>query len=277
MSNDNSQQIEFWNGSTAINWVAAEERMDELLAPLSQHVIKRADIQAGEAAIDIGCGCGGTSRAMAAAGARVLGIDISTPMLDRAKAQQGTDGQTEFIEADAANYSFDANFDLLFSRFGVMFFADPVAAFANLRSALKPTGRLCFICWQAISENAWLAVPTAAAQPFLPAADAADAPDPLAPGPFSFADPEHLSQVLNDAGFSDVAVEAYPVEMQVGENLAEAMEFYTQVGPLSGVLGSLEPQARESAVAAVEQALISLKTDNGFALPGGCWIATALR
>jgi SAM-dependent methyltransferase len=279
MSADNSEQIEFWNGSTAINWVADEERMDGLLAPLSQHLIERARVQPGEAVIDIGCGCGGTSLALAGAGARVLGIDISVPMLTRAREHGLGNDQVEFIEADAASHAFKAEFDLLFSRFGVMFFAEPVAAFANLRSALNATGRLCFICWQAVSENPWLALPMGAAQPFLPETDP---PDPRAPGPFSFADAEYLSQVLTEAGFSEVAVEAYPVAMRVGADLAEAMEFYTRVGPLSSVLSSLEPASREAAIAAVEQAIASSQPaasseSAGVTLAGGCWIATARR
>ena len=167
MAGDNSDQIEFWNGSTATNWVAAEERMAELLAPLSRHVIERARVRPGEAVLDIGCGCGGTSLAMAGAGARVLGIDVSGPMLARAREHGRGNDQVEFIEADAASNPFNPEFDLLFSRFGVMFFADPAAAFANLRGGLNPTGRLCFICWQAVSENPWLAAPMAAAPPIL--------------------------------------------------------------------------------------------------------------
>ena len=161
MSNDNSEQIEFWNGSTATSWVAAEERMDALLAPLSQHVIACASVQPGEAVLDIGCGCGPTSLAMAAAGARVVGIDVSAPMLARARENGRGNARVEFIEADASSHPFKPEFDLLFSRFGVMFFADPAAAFTNLRDALKPSGRLCFICWQAVAENPWLAAPMA--------------------------------------------------------------------------------------------------------------------
>ncbi|MFP6814879.1 MAG: class I SAM-dependent methyltransferase [Pseudomonadales bacterium] len=272
MSGDNSDQIEFWNGSMATNWVAADERMDELLAPLSQLVLQRAGVQRGESILDIGCGCGATSMAMAEAGAQVLGIDVSAPMLARAVERgRGNDG-VKFVEADAASHAFEPKFDLLFSRFGVMFFADPVAAFTNLHSALSPGGRLCFICWQAMTENPWLAAPMGAAQPFLPDTDP---PAPSAPGPFSMADAELLSNVLNTAGFSDVAVEAHAVEMRVGSNLEEAMEFYTRLGPLAGVLGDIEPDNRAAALAAVSKILAASETAAGIALPGGCWIATA--
>ncbi len=272
MSADNSEQIEFWNGSAATSWVAAEERMDELLAPLSQHIVARAAVQPGEAVVDIGCGCGGTSLAMAAAGARVVGIDVSAPMLARAKQHGRGNDRVEFIEADAATHHFEPTFDLLVSRFGVMFFADPAAAFANLRSSLNPAGRLCFICWQSVAENPWLATPMGAAQPFLPDTEA---PDAEAPGPFSLADPEYLSRVLADAGFASIAIDAYSVEMRVGANLAEALEFYTHIGPLSSVLAGLEAANRGAAVAAVTEVLAASETAAGITLPGACWIVTA--
>ena len=272
MSGDNSDQIEFWNGSTATNWAAADQRMDELLAPLSQLVIERAGVAHGEWILDIGCGCGATSLAMAEVGAQVLGIDVSAPMLARAKERGRGNDRVDFVEADAASHAFEPNFDLLFSRFGVMFFADPVAAFTNLHSALKPGGRLCFICWQAMTENPWLATPMGAAQPFLPEADP---PAASAPGPFSMADAEHLRNVLSNAGFINVAVEAHAVEMRVGSNLEEAMEFYTRLGPLAEVLGEIDPDNRSAALAAVSKILAASETAAGIALPGGCWIATA--
>jgi len=274
MNRDNAEQIEFWNGPTAINWVAAEERMDALLEPLSRHVIERAAVKPGEAVIDVGCGCGPTSLAMAAAGARVVGIDVSAPMLARARERGRGNDRVQFIEADAATHPFEPEFDLLFSRFGVMFFADPVAAFANLRGALKPGGRLCFVCWQALAANPWLAGPMAAAAPFLPATEP---PDPRAPGPFSFADAEYLGDVLVSAGFSDVEITPYPVQMRIGANLAEAMEFCTRVGPLASALGNLDSADREAAVAAVAKVLAASETAAGVILAGGCWIASANR
>ena len=273
MPNENADQIEFWNGPTASNWVAAEERMDELLAPITTAVLAAAAVGSGESVLDVGCGCGATSRAMAAAGARVVGIDISTPMLARARERADSESLS-FIEADAQSHAFDSEFDLLFSRFGVMFFADPVAAFANLRGALKPGGRLCFICWRAPTENPWLSIGMAAAQPFLPPAET---PDPRAPGPFAFADPDYLSEVLAKAGFEDVAVTPHNPEMRLGADLEEAMEFVTGVGPLSNVLKELAAEQREAALAAVREALTPFAGPSGLLLGGACWIATGQR
>ncbi|NIP13202.1 MAG: methyltransferase domain-containing protein [Pseudomonadales bacterium] len=273
MRNDNADQIEFWNGPTASNWVAAEERMNELLAPITAAVLEAAAVKPNETVLDVGCGCGATSRTMADAGATVLGIDISEPMLARARERAESESLT-FIEADAQSHPFDTAFDLLFSRFGVMFFADPVAAFANLRAALKADGRLCFVCWRAPAENPWLGVGMAAAQPFLPPAET---PDPRAPGPFAFADPDYLNQVLNDAGFEDVAITPHDPQMRLGADLAEAMEFVTRVGPLSNALKELEPDQREAALAAVRKALTPFAGPSSVLLGGACWIATGQR
>ncbi len=273
MPNENAEQIEFWNGPTASNWVAAEERMDALLAPITSAVLAAAAVGSDEAVLDVGCGCGATSRAMAAAGARVVGVDVSAPMLARARERADSDSLS-FIEADAQTHAFDSKFDLLFSRFGVMFFANPVAAFANLRSALKPGGRVCFICWKAPAENPWLSIGMAAAQPFLPPAET---PHPRAPGPFAFADPDYLTQVLADAGFKDVALTPYNPEMRLGADLEEAMEFVTRIGPLSNALKELASDPREAALAAVREALTPFTSSSGVLLGAACWIATGQR
>ena len=242
--------------------------------PLTRHVIERADVRAGEAVLDVGCGCGATSRAMADAGARMLGIDVSVPMLERAREQAREINSLEFVEADAASHAFDAEFDLLFSRFGVMFFSDPVGAFTNLRGALSSTGRLCFICWQSLRDNPWLATPLKAAQPFLPGVEA---PDPRAPGPHALADADYLRDVLGGAGFSDVSAEAYSVQMRIGADLDDAMVFLTQVGPLARALDTVGTAERSSAIEAVRQAMAVNETPDGVVLPGACWIATASR
>ena len=172
-ANDNSEQIAYWNEQAGPTWVDAQERMDAMLAPLTEVALTAANVQPGERVIDVGCGCGDTSLQMAQAGASVWGIDISAPMLARARERASADlaGELRFSEADAASANLTPDHHLVFSRFGVMFFSDPVGAFANLRSGLNGTGRLSFICWQKPRDNPWMSTAGAAIQHHLPEPD----------------------------------------------------------------------------------------------------------
>ena len=157
-----ADQAAFWNGPGGQGWLAAYARIERSIAPFSEVVLAAAAAQPGECAIDVGCGTGGTTaalaRAVGAAGpsaGHVLGVDISRPLIEAARAQNVANAT--FMVGDATVQSFDAqSVDLVFSRFGVMFFADPVAAFANVRRALKPGGRLAFVCWQSLGLNPWM-------------------------------------------------------------------------------------------------------------------------
>ena len=216
--------------------------LDEQISPLGLAAMERAKISAGERVLDVGCGCGQTTLELAArVGPRgsVTGIDISTPMLERARAraaEQGLSG-VRFVNADAQSTPLGpAAFDLVFSRFGVMFFTDPKAAFANLRASLAPDGRVAFVCWQELALNPWIRVPllAAAQQIALPAPPAAGAP-----GPFSFADPGRLRGILTGAGFSEVAIEPLEGELLVGGARArvdEAVEIVLEMGPMAAAL-----------------------------------------
>src|SRR6266850_2472283 len=182
----NQEQIRYWNEQGGPRWVQRQQQLDAQINPLGLVAMQRAEIRPGERALDVGCGCGQTTLELAqrvGASGSVLGIDISQPMLTRARERQQELGikNLEFLHADAQTYSFERErFDLIFSRFGVMFFDDPAAAFANLRTALRSAGRLCFLCWQTLEKNEWARVPFLAAtrhvQP--PAPPAPDAPGP---------------------------------------------------------------------------------------------------
>ncbi|MDZ7824958.1 MAG: methyltransferase domain-containing protein [Gammaproteobacteria bacterium] len=271
---DNREQIDYWNGEAGTTWVEAQARLDRMLAPISEAVLERADARAGEQVLDVGCGCGDTTLALAAAGARVRGIDISEPMLARARerARQAGVDSVRFEQIDAAFHGFEAEHQLLFSRFGVMFFADPAAAFANLRRALTDDGRLCFVCWQAPRENPWMAIAGRAVQPFLPEAEP---PDPLAPGPFAFADPDRVRMLLVDAGFTGVDIDPLRPTLHLADTLDEAVEFQQQVGPLARALAELEGETREAAIAAAREALEPHLGPDGLRLGGACWVVTA--
>lgn len=275
----NADQIAYWNESVGEKWARNQERLDSILVPVNERLLAFARIAPGERVLDIGCGCGATSRAAALrAGVKgsVVGIDVSAPMLARARALDGGPNLT-YLLADAATYSFSGPaFDLALSRFGVMFFADPVAAFVNIRRALKPGGRLAFICWQELRANPWVAVPLAAALTRLPAPEPGD---PHAPGPFAFAERGRIEQILGKAGFSSVEIrsEAFTLLQSRGgpSALDDALALATEIGPASRLLSEASPEDRAAAIAAIRAALEPYVTPQGVALGGQCWLVGA--
>jgi len=230
----------------------------------------------------VGCGCGHTSVELAervGETGRVVGADISGPMLEDARQRAARAGRSnlEFIQTDAQTHAFEPGaFDLVFSRFGVMFFADPVAAFRNLLGALRPGGRLVFLCWQEIGRNPWMLAPAAAA------AKHVDMPPPAAPGspgPFAFADRERVTGILTDAGFE--AAEGRPIDRRVvmasGLGLDEAARFIMQMGPAGAALRDAAPEVVEAAAASVREALEPHKTERGIEMEAAAWLFSARR
>jgi ubiquinone/menaquinone biosynthesis C-methylase UbiE len=271
----NAEQIEFWNGTAATGWVDNQDQMDALLEPLSQSALARAALKSGDAVLDVGCGCGATSLQMARVGARVTGIDISAPMLASARERAAAAKlDISFVLADASTHAFEPIYDLLFSRFGVMFFANPVAAFTNLRTALVTGGRMAFICWQAPRENAWMSAPAAAVADLLPPTPAAD---PHAPGPFAFADRAYLTGVLAQAGFAEVKIDGVEAQLLLGRSVDEAMTFALRVGPLSRPLAALGDDAKQQAVTALRRQFTQHERNGAVRLGARCWVVTGRR
>src|SRR2546427_6919777 len=215
----NAGQVPYWNEAAGPKWVAFQKIIDAQIAPLGERAMDRAGIAPGERVIDVGCGCGDTTIALArrvGPAGLVLGIDISAPMLERAAetARAEALANVRFENADAQTHRLPASaFDVVYSRFGVMFFADPVAAFANLRAALRPGGRLAFVCWQALPENPWLFVPLRAAAQHL---TLPPPPAPDAPGPFAFAAPNRVRGILPRAGFAETVPEDLRTTLTLG-------------------------------------------------------------
>jgi SAM-dependent methyltransferase len=251
---------------------------DILLRPVADILIDRAKPQAGERVIDVGCGSGATTIAFAqkvAPSGHAFGIDVSGPMLARARASAPKELPVDFVLADATVYPFDpASFDLLASRFGVMFFADPVLSFSNMHRALRPSGRLAFACWREPRENPWMMTPLQAVYKHV-----AKLPPqgPEDPGPFAFASEERVRRILGAAGFTGIAMEACPLSLDIaiGRGLDAAVQGALEIGPTSRALEGQPADVRAAATNSIREILAPLAKGNAVALPGSIWIVTA--
>lgn len=273
----NANQIAYWNAAAGETWVAEQDRLDRQLSPLGLTAMAALDLAADDRVIDIGCGCGQTSLELASEvgpDGTVLGVDISAPMLEvaRRRAAQADLPNVRFLEADAQTHAFAAGgADALFSRFGVMFFDDPDAAFANLRKALRPGGRLGFVCWRPLALNEWMMAPMRAALQSIPAPP--PPPDPHAPGPFAFADETRVNGILTRAGFSGVDIAAHDALIG-GNSLEDSVALSLRVGPL-GMLLREHPGHREAVIDSIRAALEPHAGPSGVYLPAAVWIVTA--
>jgi SAM-dependent methyltransferase len=274
----NEEQIASWNGPQGDVWVAMQERLDKQLLSIGHATIEALAPRAGERILDIGCGAGQSTLELAArvgASGRVLGVDISEPLLALARRRRDAAGtaHADFVVGDAQIYSFESGYDAIYSRFGVMFFADPSAAFANLAQALRPGGRLAFACWRRPDENPIMMAPLLAA---IGAGLTPPEPTPPnAPGPFAFADRERVAGILAGAGFGDIVHTPRDAPMG-GNDLDAAVDLAFRVGPLSRLLRD-QPERRASVEEAVRAALAKHVVDGVVQLPSATWIVTATR
>lgn len=271
----NADQIAFWNGDAGKSWARNQAVMDSMIEPLGGIAISESGISAADQVLDIGCGCGATSLALASLGASVTGIDVSEPMLGIARSRADTtDHDVKFVLADALTHSFESDYSLLFSRFGVMFFADPVAAFGNLASAMNKDGRLCFICWRPAIENAWISVPMGAAMAHMPPVPQTD---PRAPGEFAFSDKDYVVGILAAAGYKNIEIDPVDQALTIGgaTDIDQAMDFYEHIGPLARFFSELDEPARMKALDAVREAVQPFLSDDGLTLGSACWLVKA--
>ncbi|PCJ71873.1 MAG: hypothetical protein COA62_04740 [Rhodobiaceae bacterium] len=275
MSETNKAQREYWNGATSKGWVAGQESLDRSLGGATDKLLERAAIAAGERIIDIGCGTGQTSliasEKVGADGA-VLGVDISETMLaharDRASAEslnnvafQVGDAQTDALMPDA---------NLAMSRFGVMFFEDPTAAFANIKKHMVDGGRLCFACWQSPQLNDWVSLPGRIARQYVTDEKPGD---PHAPGPFAFADETRVQRILEDAGWRDVVCSPAFFDMWWGKTPETAAESLMERGRLPALIADLSDETIEKIREELTAGL--LPSEDGVSLEGAIWIVTA--
>jgi ubiquinone/menaquinone biosynthesis C-methylase UbiE len=274
----NADQIAYWNGINGQRWTDRQQDQDTVLAPVSDLLIDRAKVKTGERIVDVGCGCGATTVALAqrvGPTGHVFGIDISAPMLARARQVAPAGAQIEFALADATVHPFEpASFDLLASRFGVMFFAEPAVSFANMRRALRPSGRLAFACWREPRENPWMMTPLHAVYKHVPKLPQLGPEDP---GPFSFASEERVHRILGEAGFSDIKMEpcGLALDIAIGRGLDTAVQTALQIGPAIRALEDQPPEIFAAASHSIREALAPFVSGQAVRLPASIWIVTA--
>jgi SAM-dependent methyltransferase len=264
-----------WSGPTAARWLACEAALDRVLEPFGAAALITAGLCPGERALDVGCGTGATTVAIArAVGPRghVLGLDISAPLLRRARQRAVGQKHIRFIDADAQTATLSRDRDLVFSRFGMMFFSDPLAAFVNLAGALHPGGSLTFVCWRSFRDNPWQQLAFETTRKLLP-----DAPGPpsCGPGPYSLADRSLLVPLLDAAGFRDPHIRRLDHPVRLGASLSEAVQFATNTGPTGRALASRDIDTRQQVEEAIATSLTRHLGAGGVVLAASAWLVTA--
>ncbi|GJE17183.1 class I SAM-dependent methyltransferase [Methylobacterium marchantiae] len=283
-------QREYWNGEVGARWARNQRRIDAVFAPLTAALFDEARLRVDSSLLDIGCGAGDcaiiAARRLGARG-RVVAVDLSAPLLavarERAEIEALAGASITFIEADAQSHDLGSSlFEHAISRFGVMFFEASGAAFANIRKALVPGGRLTFLCWRRIEDNPWIAVPRHVVLPLVPALEPA-LPD--APGPFRFAEAESIGAILAQAGFLDITVEAIDRPLTLArsgngtsyEAAEAAADFAIELGPVSRLLRDQPASIRSMAQKRVADEFADRALSGAVTLAAGCWLVSAMR
>ena len=271
----NQDQKEFWNGPGGESWVTGQETLDAAMRPVTDVLLKAAAVKSSDRVTDIGCGTGQTTLEIAKRAASALGVDVSAPMLALAKdrAQQAGLSNVQFEQRDAQTEELQADATLAMSRFGVMFFEDPVAAFTNIRRQMADDGRLCFACWKTPRENAWVSLPMSIVRQHI---QDDTPPDPLAPGPFAFADDARVRSLLEEAGWTDVDLAPAEFDMAWGESPEAAAHGLIERGPLRRIFVGdpfISEETKQAIIKGIQDALPP--SDGGIFLKGAIWIVTA--
>ena len=274
----NAEMAGAWNGEEGEDWAARADRFDAASAAFDASLLEAAGIGAADRVLDVGCGAGTSTRAAARAApdGHVTGIDLSAPLLAEARRRSAAAGltNTTFLQGDAQVHPFEpASFDVAVSRFGAMFFGDPVAAFTNLARALRPGGRLAMLSWQPLARNEWLLV----LRRVLAAGRPLPEPPGDAPGPFGLSDAGHVRRVLAAAGFGSVRLAEVPGVARLGADAEDAFEFVSGLGLTRGLLGGLDDGARRAALDDLRAVLAEHATPDGVLFGATAWLVTARR
>ena len=276
----NQEQREFWSDIKGDLWVTLQPRIDTMLATFGDKALDTLNPQSGERILEIGCGTGTTTLALGGrvgTSGEILAADLSRPMLNKAieRANVSAEHPITFVEADAQVHSFPtATFDAVYSRFGVMFFDDPIAAFRNIRKAVRPGGRMAYVCWADRKANPWIRIPAGAAKTCL---DLPAPPPDDAPGQFSMENEGRVQQILHDAGWSDIGLERFTVEGSIGSDAADAARFITKMGPMSEPFALADSDTQNKTLQVIEEALTPYSNDSGVTLGFSTWIVSAMQ
>jgi SAM-dependent methyltransferase len=263
-------------------WVRLQDRTDALIDPLGRVAIERLGVAAGDHILDVGCGCGQTLLQLAdlaGPSGHVLGVDISPPMLARARERTAGRPTIALALGDAQTYAFvPASFDALFSRFGVMFFDDPRAAFRNLRAAARPGGRLSLVCWQELARNPWAARPLEAVMRLLPASAMPDMLREGRPGPFFLSDPARVREILEAAGWQNVSLEPLEMPLHLGgaATLDEVVDYSLQIGPAARAIADAPEALKPALASALREALAPFAGARGVFMDGAAFVVSAV-
>ncbi len=274
----NQEQADAWNGDEGRNWAAMADHYEASMAAYLPVLVDAARIGTDDHVLDVGCGNGGSTcaAALVASDGHATGLDLSGPMITEARLRAAARNVTNvtFVQGDAQVHPLAAGaFDVAISKFGAMFFADPVAAFSNVARALREDGRLALVAWRPLEENEW----TRTLRTALEAGRDLPMPPAGAPGPFGLADPERTRELLSAAGFVDIALDARDEPFVAGTSLDDAMEFVSRSNIAKGLLADLDADAREQALATLRAALAQHESPAGVILGSAAWAITARR
>jgi len=282
VAESNDQFTAFWNDVMVPKFERFRDVMLDGLSYHSQVPLERLALPAGTRALDVGCGWGDTAieiaRKVGPTG-KVLGLDCCDAFLEKGRRDAAAAGlaNVRFVAADVQTYPYAREFDFCFSRFGMMFFASPVAAMRSVRSALVPGATLMFITWRELGDNPWLAIPKAVALRFLP--PPGDNAQNCGPGPFSMANPDVVRAQLGAAGFTDVAFERVDGPVMVGRDVDQALDLQMTVGPAGEIVreaGALAQKRKDEIEAALRDELARHTRDDGRVwMQSSSWTITA--
>jgi SAM-dependent methyltransferase len=266
------EQAARWNGPAGNAWVDLQDLLDEMFRPFEELLVDAVAAEHAGSVLDVGCGTGGITRAVARRVGHCVGVDISGPMIEAARAHAEREGvPASFIQADAQEYAFEPGaFDAVVSRFGVMFFNDPVRAFGNLRSTVRDGAGLRCVVWRGPEENPFMTTAERAAAPFLPELPARR---PDQPGQFAFADPERVHRILTESGWAGIDIQ--PVDVVCALPEKDLVTYFTRLGPLGMVLPGADERTRAEIVEAVRPAFDSFVRGTEVRYTAACWMVSA--